>query len=88
MPNSSPPKRSLLDRIFCTESLLALLGVCLVVMGLGTGFLPGIFFGSVALVGLTALYFIRKKDWKAHWESMERLQGESDKPAQKSDSDK
>lgn len=68
------PSRSLLDRIFSIEGLLGLLGVCLLIMGIAAGEVIAIFWGGLALVGLVALYFVRKKDWKAHWEEMERLQ--------------
>ena len=73
MPDQASPPRSLLDRIFSIEGLLGLLGVCLLVMGIAAGEVIAIFWGALALLGLVALYFVRKKDWKAHWEEMERI---------------
>ena len=74
MSDSSPPQRSLLDRILSTEGFLALAGVCLIIMGLASGAVVAVFWGALALLGLVALYFVRKKDWKAHWEEVERIQ--------------
>jgi len=73
MSDRTTPSRSLLDRIFSIEGLLGFLGVCLLVMGIASGEVIAIFWGVMAICGLVALYFVRKKDWKAHWEEMERL---------------
>jgi hypothetical protein len=32
-----------------------------------------IFFGVFILCGAVALYFVKKKDWKKHWEEQEAI---------------
>jgi hypothetical protein len=64
--------RSLLDRLFSMEGLLGLIGLFCLVSGLVTGEIMPIFWGVVVVAGLTVLHLIRKKDWQAHWEEMER----------------
>ena len=34
--------------------------------------LLSIFWGGLILLGLVALFFVRRKDWTKHWEEMER----------------
>ena len=31
-----------------------------------------LFWGGLIVVGLVALYFVRRKDWTKHWEEVER----------------
>ena len=76
----------ILGRLVSLEGMLGLAGLALLVAGLATGVAVAIFWGVLALLGLTALYFVRKKDWKAHWEELERLQAARDgKPQPDSD---
>ncbi len=62
---------SVIGRLFSMEALLVLMGLISLVSGIVTGQATQIFFGVVILVGSVALYFVRKKDWKKHWEDME-----------------
>lgn len=43
---------------------------------LGNGFMRNdmmsLFWGGTIVVGLIALYFVRRKDWTKHWEDVER----------------
>lgn len=70
----TPPKKSLPARIFSMEGFLVLAGLALLVVGLATGEVIAIFWGILALAGQVALYFVRKRDWQAHWASVEEQQ--------------
>jgi hypothetical protein len=70
---SPQPQQTLIRRLFSLEGLLALAGLGLLLAGLATGTIIAVFWGSLALLGLVALSFVRKKDWQAHWAEMERL---------------
>lgn len=67
------PSKSLLDRILSTEGLLGLIGLLCLVYGIINGLVMAIFWGVVVIVGLTVLHQVRKKDWAAHWEEMDKL---------------
>jgi hypothetical protein len=45
---------------------------------LGSGYYTGepmqYFWGGMILTGAVALHFVRKKDWKKHWEEQEEMQ--------------
>ncbi len=62
---------SVIGRLFSLEALLILMGLISLVSGIVTGQATQIFFGVVILAGSVALYFVRKKDWKKHWEELE-----------------
>lgn len=74
MTAPTPPKKSLPARIFSMEGLLVLAGLALLVVGLATGEVIAIFWGILALIGQVALYFVRKRDWQAHWAGIEEQQ--------------
>ena len=76
-PTPPAPQRSLLARIISLEGFIALAGIFLLISGLSTGATIAIFWGVMAIAGLFGLHFVRKKDWKAHWEAMERQQSAS-----------
>ena len=80
MTAPKPPQKSLLARIFSIEGLLVLAGLALLVVGLATGEVIAIFWGVLALAGQVALYFVRKRDWQAHWASIEEQQRQQQKP--------
>jgi hypothetical protein len=79
---SPQPQRSLVRRLFSTEGLLGLAGLGLLLSGLATGTIIAIFWGSLALLGLVALHFVRKRDWQTHWAEMERLHQDRQPPPQ------
>jgi flagellar biosynthesis component FlhA len=65
---------SIIGRLFSMEALLFLMGC----ISLGSGFYTGeptqYFWGVMIVGGAIVLHFVRKKDWKKHWEEQERLQ--------------
>lgn len=74
MAPPTPTKKSLPARIFSMEGLLVFAGLALLIVGLATGTVIAIFWGLLALAGQIALHFVRKRDWQAHWESLEQQQ--------------
>jgi len=66
---------SLIGRLFCIEALLLLMGIVSLVSGLITGQEVQLFWGVMIIGGSITLYFVRKKDWKKHWEEKERCRG-------------
>ena len=62
---------SVIGRLFSLEALLLLMGVFSLVSGIVTGESTQIFYGLVIVVGSVVLFFVRKKDWKKHWEEQE-----------------
>lgn len=80
MTAPTPPKKSLPARLFSLEGFLVLAGLALLVVGLVTGEVIAIFWGILALVGQVALYFVRKRDWQAHWSGIEEQQRRQQKP--------
>ncbi len=74
MTNNENQKKSLIQKIFSMETMIFLVGLFL----LGSGFHRGepmqYFFGGMIISGSIALHFVRKKDWKKHWEEQEAMQ--------------
>ena len=66
--------KSLLDRILSMETLIFLVGLMLIGSGFYTGEPMQFFFGGMIICGSVILHFVRKKDWKKHWEEQEALQ--------------
>ena len=64
---------SLIGRLFSMEALLLLMGLLSLGSGLYTGEPMQLFWGGTIIVGAVALHFVRKRDWKKHWEEEERL---------------
>lgn len=72
---------SLIGRIFSLEVALFLMGVASLVYGLINGIESNIFFGLMIIPGVFVLHKVKKKDWKAHWDSLEeqkRIEHERD----------
>jgi hypothetical protein len=65
---------TLIGRIFCIEALLLLMGIVSLVSGIITGQEVQLFWGVMIIGGSITLYFVRKKDWKKHWEEKEAMQ--------------
>jgi hypothetical protein len=63
---------SVIGRLFCLEALLLLMGLVSLGSGIYTGQLTQLFWGGMISGGAIALHFVRKKDWKKHWEEQER----------------
>ena len=64
---------SLVGRLFSMEALLLLMGLFSLGSGIYTGELTQLFWGVTIMVGAIGLHFVRKKDWKSHWEEQDRL---------------
>lgn len=63
---------SLIGRLFSIEALLLLMGVFSLGSGIMTGEPTQLFWGVMIVSGAVVLHFVRKKDWKKHWEEQER----------------
>lgn len=74
MTELNKPEKSLIGKIFSMETLIFLAGL----FSLGSGFYTGeaiqYFWGGIIICGSVILHFVRKKDWKKHWEEQEMLQ--------------
>lgn len=64
---------SLIGRLFSIEALLLLMGIASLISGIVTGQATQLFWGVMIIGGAVVLYFVKKKDWKKHWEEQERL---------------
>ena len=73
MSNKENQKISVLGRLFSLEMFLFLSGIVLLVSGIVTAATMQLFYGVVITVGSVALHFVRKKDWKKHWEEQEQF---------------
>ncbi len=62
---------SIIGRILSIEALLLLMGIFSLVSGIITGELIQLFWGGMIITGSILLHFIKKKDWKKHWEEQE-----------------
>ncbi|MBP1728032.1 MAG: hypothetical protein H6Q56_405 [Deltaproteobacteria bacterium] len=56
------------------ETLIFLVGIMLIGSGFYTGDPMQYFFGGIIILGSIVLHFVRKKDWKKHWEEQEAMQ--------------
>jgi hypothetical protein len=80
MQSETPPKKSLISLIFSTPTLIGLVGIGCMVYGLADGInVMPLFFGICIVLGCVLLHFVRKKDWDAHWDEMERIKQEHDR---------
>lgn len=64
---------SIVGRLLCLEAVIFLMGLVSLGYGIATGAGTNIFFGVFILAGSVALYFVKRKDWKKHWEEQEEL---------------
>ena len=62
---------SVLGRLLSMEALIFLMGLVSLWYGIANGAGMSIFFGVFILSGAVALFFVKKKDWKKHWEDQE-----------------
>lgn len=67
-------KKSFTGKILSMEALIFLVGLFSLCSGFYTGEAMQYFFGGMIICGSIALHFVRKKDWKKHWEEQEELQ--------------
>ena len=71
MDDKEKQEISLIGRLFSMEALLLLMGLFSLASGIYTGTLTQLFWGVMIIVGSVILHFVRKKDWKQHWEEEE-----------------
>ncbi|SNB44615.1 hypothetical protein [Geobacter sp. DSM 9736] len=64
---------SVIGRLFSIQVLLILMGLFSLGSGIYTGQAVQIFWGVMITGGAILLHFVRKKDWKKHWEEQERM---------------
>ncbi len=64
---------SLIGRLFSMEALLIVMGLFSLISGIVTTDTLQIFWGVLIIGGSILLHFVRKKDWKKHWEEQERV---------------
>jgi hypothetical protein len=64
---------SLIGRLISIEALLLLMGLFSLGSGIYTGEMTQLFWGVMIGGGAVILYFVRKKDWKKHWEEQEQF---------------
>ncbi|WP_298273578.1 hypothetical protein [Geobacter sp.] len=64
---------SIIGRLLSMEALLVLMGIVSLVYGIMGSQIMNVFWGVVILVGAVVLSFVRKKDWKKHWEEQEEM---------------
>ena len=78
---------SVLGRLFCFEALLLLMGVFSLVSGIYNGAATQLFWGVAIIVGAVILHFVKKRDWKAHFEELERQRQAEDERRRRSKED-
>ncbi len=64
---------SVIGRLFSIEALLIIMGFVCLVSGLITGEVMQLFWGVMIIGGSVVLFFVKRKDWKKHWEEQERM---------------
>lgn len=72
---------SVIGRLFSIEALLLLMGIVSLVSGIVTGEATQLFWGGMIIGGAVILYFVKKKDWKKHWEEQEQLRQQYEQKA-------
>lgn len=64
---------SLIGRLLSMETVLVLMGLFSLGSGIVTHEPVQLFWGVMIVGGGVVLYFVRKKDWKKHWEEADRM---------------
>lgn len=73
-PVKEREEASLIGRILSLETALFLMGCASLAYGIINGAESNIFFGIVILPGVFILSKVRKKDWKKHFDELEKEQ--------------
>jgi hypothetical protein len=68
-----PAETTFIGRILSLETLLVLAALFFLYSGIQTGEVTQIFWGIMIGAGSVGLYFVRRKDWKKHWEEQEQM---------------
>jgi len=72
--NKEKQELSVIGRLFSIEALLVIMGIVCLGSGIVTGEVMQLFWGVMIIGGSVVLYFVKRKDWKKHWEEQERMQ--------------
>ena len=64
---------SVLGRLLSMEAFIFLMGLVSLGYGVVNGIAVNVFFGLFILAGGVVLYFVKRKDWKKHWEDQEAI---------------
>lgn len=67
-------KGTLLEKVISMETLILLAGIFSLASGFYRGEPMQYFWGVMIIGGSIVLHFVRKKDWKKHWEEQDQLQ--------------
>jgi hypothetical protein len=73
MSDKEQQNGSLLGQVFSMKTLLFLVGCVFIASGFYRDEAAQYFWGFMITGGAVLLHFVRKKDWKKHWEEQERL---------------
>lgn len=73
MSDKEKQEISIVGRLLSMEMVLVLIGIFFLYSGIKTGAPMQLFWGGMILVLVIVLYFVRKKDWKKHWEEQEKM---------------
>jgi len=74
MADTEKQEKSLVQKIVSMETMIFLVGLFILGSGIYRGEPMQYFFGGMIISGSVALHFVRKKDWKKHWEEQEAMQ--------------
>ena len=74
MADNEKQEKSLMQKILSMETMIFLVGLFILGSGIVRGEPMQYFFGGMIISGSIVLHFVRKKDWKKHWEEQEALQ--------------
>jgi uncharacterized membrane protein YiaA len=74
MADNEKQKKSLAQKILSMETMIFLVGLFILGSGVYRSEPMQYFFGGMIISGSIALHFVRKKDWKKHWEEQEAMQ--------------
>jgi len=74
MADNEKQKKSLAQKILSMETMIFLVGLFILGSGIYRSEPMQYFFGGMIISGSIALHFVRKKDWKKHWEEQEAMQ--------------
>jgi membrane protein involved in colicin uptake len=74
MTDTEKQKKSLVQKILSMETMIFLVGLYILGSGIYRSEPMQYFFGGMIISGSIVLHFVRKKDWKKHWEEQEAMQ--------------
>lgn len=73
MKDKEKQEISIIGRLLSMEVALVVIGVFFIISGFRTGAAIQFFWGGIILFLMVILFFVRRRDWKAHWEEQARM---------------